>query len=153
MWGVFIDSVGEFAGQPLEQLFPRQPRLFRQCFQHLRADRVFELGRRDGFVGTRSDPGLRGFAMAALSETFQQFAESAVQEHAGAGAAEALTQLAQEAADAGLRAASGPSTCGRTFSDAAEKFGDLVPVLKARNREQTQEGRHGWETAAHCVTP
>src|SRR5262245_21872873 len=29
---VFIDSVGEFAGQPREQLFLRQSRLFRQCF-------------------------------------------------------------------------------------------------------------------------
>ena len=29
---VFIDSVGEFAGQPREQLFPRQSCLFRQSF-------------------------------------------------------------------------------------------------------------------------
>ena len=30
LWRVFIDSVGEFAAQPREQLFPRQSCLFRQ---------------------------------------------------------------------------------------------------------------------------
>src|SRR5271170_6399021 len=29
----------------------------------------------------------------------------------------------------------------------------LAPVLIARDREQTQEGGHGWESAAHCVAP
>ena len=100
MWCVFIDSVGEFAGQPREQFFPRQPCLFRQGFQHLGADRLFELGRRDGFVGARSDPGFRSFAMAALLKAVHEFAESAAQEPAGTGAAEALAQLAEEAADA-----------------------------------------------------
>ena len=33
-----------------------------------------------------------------------------------------------------------PGTARRTFSDAAKYFGDLVPVLIARDREEAQEG-------------
>ena len=73
---------------------------------------------------------------------------SAAQEPAGTGTAEALAQLGEEAADTTLAGASGPS-----LSDAAKYFGDLVPVLIPRDREQAQEGRHGWESAAHCVAP
>jgi len=77
--------------------------------------------------------------MAALLKAIYEFAEPAAQEPAGSGATEALAQLAEQAADATLPGASGP-----TLSDAAEYFGDLVPVLIARDREQAQEGRHGW---------
>jgi hypothetical protein len=68
--------------------------------------------------------------MAALLKAVHEFAESAAQEPAGTGTAEALAQLAEEANDATLP---GPSGC--TLSDAAKNFGDLVPVLIARDRE------------------
>src|SRR6516162_9605599 len=86
--------------------------------------------------------------MAGLLKAVHEFAESAAQEPAGTGAAEALAQLAEKAADATL-----PGTCAGTLSDAAKYFGDLVPVLIARDREQAQKGRHGWESAAYCVAP
>jgi hypothetical protein len=38
-------------------------------------------------------------------------------------------------------AATLPGASGRTFSDAAKDFGDLVPVLIAGDREKAQEGR------------
>ena len=69
--------------------------------------------------------------MAALIKALQEFAASAAQEPAGTGAAEAVAQLAEEATDATL-----PGARGRSFSDAAKEFGDLVPVLIARDREQ-----------------
>jgi hypothetical protein len=86
--------------------------------------------------------------MAALLKAVHEFAESTAQEPAGAGTAEALAQLAKEAADATL-----PDASGSILPDAAKYFGDLVPVLIASDREQTQEGGHGWESAAHCVAP
>jgi len=84
--------------------------------------------------------------MAALLKAIHEFAESTAQEPAGAGTAEALAQLAEEAADAAL-----PGASGSILPDAAKYFGDLVLVLIARDREQTQEGGHEWESAAHCV--
>jgi hypothetical protein len=57
-------------------------------------------------------------------------------------------QLAQQAADA-IR----PGTSRRTLPNAAKHFGDVVSVLIARDRKQAEEGRHGWESAAHCVAP
>jgi len=66
--------------------------------------------------------------MAALLKAVHEFAESAAQEPAGTGGAEALAQLAEEATDATL-----PGSSGRTLSDAAKDFGDLVPVLIARD--------------------
>src|SRR5262245_52150563 len=86
--------------------------------------------------------------MAALLKAVHEFAESAAQEPAGTGTAEALVQLAEEAADAAL-----PGASGATVSNAAKDFGDLVPMLIARDREQAQEGGHGWESAAPCVAP
>src|SRR5439155_4709714 len=77
-----------------------------------------------------------------------EFAQSAAQEPAGTGTAETAAQLAEQASDATWR-----STCGRTLSKSAKHFSDLVPVLVARDREQPQEGRHGRESAAHCVAP
>jgi hypothetical protein len=50
--------------------------------------------------------------------------------------------LAEETADATLPGTSGrtlPGTSGRTLPDAAKYFGDLVPVLIARDREQAEE--------------
>ena len=38
---------------------------------------------------------------------------------------------------------------GRIGSSAAEHLGDLVPVLITREREQSEQGRHGWKPAAH----
>ena len=52
--------------------------------------------------------------MAALLKAVHEFTEAAAQEPAGTGAAEALAQLTEEAADATL-----PGTFGRAFSDAA----------------------------------
>ena len=94
--------------------------------------------------------------MAALLKAVQEFAESAAQEPAGTGTAEALAQLAEKASDTTLPGTSGrtlPSTGGRTLSDAAKHIGNLVPVLIARDREQPQKGRHGRESAANCAAP
>jgi hypothetical protein len=92
--------------------------------------------------------------MAALGKTLHKFAKSAAQDSAGTGTAEAPAQLAQQAADTTLPGTSLrtlPGTSGRTLPDAAKHFGDLVPVLIARDREQPEEGRHRWEFAAHCI--
>ena len=63
--------------------------------------------------------------MAALLKAIHELAESTAQEPASTGAAEALTQLAEKAADATLPGASGP-----TLSDSAKYFSDLVPMLR-----------------------
>src|ERR1700739_1786867 len=98
------------------------------------------MGRGDWFVGARSDPGLRGFAMAALLKALHEFAESAAQNPASTGTGETPAQLAEQPADSATwSSASGrtlPSAPRRTLPDTAKHFGDLVPVLVARDREQ-----------------
>jgi len=151
---VFIDCVREFAGQPREQLFSRQSCLFRQGVQHLRPDRLLKLGRRDRFIGARFNPRLGGFALTALRKAVQELTESAVQDPSGTGTGETPAQLTEQATDPTLPGTCGttlPGTCRRILSESTEHFSDLVPVLVARDREQPQEGRHGWESAAHCV--
>jgi hypothetical protein len=99
---VLIDCIREFAAQSREQLFSRQAGLFRQGVQHLRANRLLKLGRRARFVGTRLDPGLRGFALAALLEAVDEFAEPTTKDPAGTGTTETAAQLAEQATDAAV---------------------------------------------------
>jgi hypothetical protein len=132
---VLIDCIREFAAEPREQIFSRQTGLFRQGIQHIRAYRLLKLGRRQLFVGTRFDPGLRGFALATLLEAVDDFAEPATKNPAGTGTTETAAQLAEQATDAALSGSS-----GRALSYSAEHFGDLVPILVARDCEQSQKG-------------
>jgi hypothetical protein len=100
------------------------------------------------FVGTRFNPGLRGFALATLLEAVDDFAEPATKNPASTGTTETAAQLAEQATDAALSGSS-----GRALSYSAEHFGDLVPVLVARDCEQSQKGGHGWKSAAHYLAP
>jgi hypothetical protein len=122
--------------------------LFRQGVQHLRANRLLKLSRRALFVGARFDPGLRGFALAALLKAVDEFAEPTTKDPAGTGTTESAAQLAEQATDAAL-----PGSSGRALPYSAEHFGDLVPVLVARDCEQPQKGSHGWKSAAHFLAP
>jgi hypothetical protein len=105
--------------------------LFRQGVQHLRANRLLKLGRCTRFVRARFDPGLRGFALTALLEAVDEFAEPTTKDPAGTGTTETAAQLAEQATDAAL-----PGSSGRALPCSAEHFGDLVPVLVARDCEQ-----------------
>jgi hypothetical protein len=89
------------------------------------------LGCRALFVGSGVDPGLCGFALAALLEALHKFAEPTTEDPAGAGTAE--TQLAKQATDAAL-----PVSSGFILPESTEHFGDLVPILVARDGEQSQ---------------
>ena len=62
--------------------------MFRQGVQYLRANRLLKLRRRTRFVRARFDPGLRGFALAALLEAVDEFAEPTTKDPAGTGTAE-----------------------------------------------------------------
>ena len=72
---VLIDCIRELAAESREQFLSRQAGLFRQRFQHLRANRLLKLSRCQLFVGAGFDPGLRGFALAALLKAVNEFAE------------------------------------------------------------------------------
>ena len=98
------------------------------------------------FVGAGFDPGVRGFALAALLEAVDEFAEPTTKDPAGTGTTETAAQLAEQAADAAL-----PGSSGRALPCSTEHFGDLVPVLVARDCEQPQKGGHGWKSAAHFL--
>src|SRR5882762_261990 len=113
-----------------------------------RRDRwLLQLRRRDLLVGTVIDPGLGGLTLAVLLEFFEQFANAAVQQPAYARAAEHSAEIAKQSALPGrLRAA---ARCRIIGCGAFEHFCQLVPVLVARNREQSQKCSHRWHSAAH----
>jgi hypothetical protein len=69
--------------------------------------------------------------LAALLKTLQKFAESSTEDAARAGTAKA--QLAKQATNAAP-----PVGSGLILAESTEHFGDLVPVLVTRNREQSQ---------------
>jgi hypothetical protein len=69
--------------------------------------------------------------LAALLEAFHKFVESTAEDSAGAGAAE--TQLSKHATNASL------PLCSRfILPRSTQHFGDLVPILVAREGEQSQ---------------
>ena len=86
--------------------------------------------------------------MAALLKAVHEFAESTAQEPAGAGTAEALAQLAEEAADATL-----PGASGSILPDAAKYFGDLVPVLIAATASRPRRAVMDGNPRLICVAP
>ena len=103
---VLIDCIREFAAEPREQLLSRQAGLFRQRFQHLRANRLLKLGRCQLFVGAGFDPGVRGFALATLLKAVNEFAEPTTKDPAGTGTTD-TGQLAEQATDAAVPGSSG----------------------------------------------
>jgi hypothetical protein len=82
-------------------------------------------------VGPGIDPGLYGFALAALLEALHKFVEPTTEDPAGASAAE--TQLGKQATNAAL-----PLCSGFILPGSTEHFGDFVPVLVTRDGEQSQ---------------
>ena len=125
---VLIDCIGEFAAEPREQIVPRQAGLFRQGVQHIRANRLLKLGRRQLFVGTRFLPRIPRFCSATLPKSGRNdFAEPATKNPAGTGTTE---NVSAGRASHRCRLVRG---LGRALSYSAEHFGDLVPVLVARD--------------------
>src|SRR5262249_58929354 len=97
-------------------------------------------------------------AGAVVLHRLDEWVEAAAEHAADAGASGA--ELRELAAEAGLLAralptfATLPGCDGRTFSQAFEHFGDLVPVLVARNRQQTEKRCHRGKSAiVHGVSP
>jgi hypothetical protein len=82
-------------------------------------------------VGPGIDPGLYGFALAALLEALHKFVEPTTEDPPGASAAEA--QLRKQATNTAVRLCS-----GFILPASTEHFGNLVPILVARDREQSQ---------------
>src|SRR2546423_926301 len=92
--------------------------------------------------------------MAALLETVHQLAEPAAQDPSGTGAPKTAAQLAEQTAQAALSSSAAlPGGPWRAAGQSAEHFGDLVSVLVAGDREQSQQGSHRGESAAHDVAP
>jgi hypothetical protein len=55
-----------------------------------------------GLLGALFDPGLRGFALAALLEAIDEFAEPITKNPPGTGTTETAAQLAEQATDAAV---------------------------------------------------
>jgi hypothetical protein len=69
--------------------------LSRQCLEHFRTERLFEVRLGAGLVGSRSDPRLGGVAVSTLLESVQEFTEPPAQEAASADPAEAAAELTE----------------------------------------------------------
>ena len=143
---VLIDCIGEFAAEPREQIVSRQAGLFRQGVQHIRANRLLKLGRRQLFVGTRFDPGLRGFALATLLEAVDDFAEPTTKDPASTGTTETAAQLAEQATDAAL-----PGSSGRALSYYRRAFRRSCPCSGSPRLRAVPEGRSWMEVRGSLI--
>jgi hypothetical protein len=82
--------------------------------------------------------------LAALLEAVHDFSQPTAKDPACTSPAKTAFQLAEQAAEPTF-----PGSSGRALSESTEHLSDLVPVLVARDRKQSQEGSHGWKTTAH----
>src|SRR5215212_2584390 len=95
LWGVLVDGSGKLPREPGKDLVPRQASLLRLGRQHVRSDRLLELGRSDLPVGAVSHPRVRHLTLAILPEAFDQLAETATKQATHATSAEVAKQTAQ----------------------------------------------------------
>src|SRR6185503_11841586 len=142
-----VDCVRQLSSQPRQQLLAREPGVLGKRVQHIGTDRLLELARLDGLIGSRADPGIGGVPLAVLPEAIDQLTKAAAQNTACTCTAEKTTQFAEHAPVASRRVGL-PGLARRLFQP-AERLGDLLAVLVPGDSEKSQKRNHGRHSAAH----
>ena len=111
--GKLIDGVRQLVGEVGKHLVPRHPGLLLKILDGVRAERLFELVRRDPVVLAAPDPGIDLVAVAVLAELVDDRTEPAAADQAAEKPAQAARQHAAEtAAGARLAALTDPAAPG-----------------------------------------